>query len=103
MPSSVKLDEKGLFASVEGEYRVKNVMVGDEPLDLEKIYTLASHNYMLQGQGDGYTIFEDNVYTQESVMLDNQVLITYITEGLGGVVGAEYANPYGQGRIVAVD
>lgn len=101
--SSVKLDEKGLFAGVEGEYRVKNVMVGDEPLDLEKIYTLASHNYMLQGQGDGYTIFEDNVYTQESVMLDNQVLITYITEGLGGVVGAEYANPYGQGRIVAVD
>ena len=103
VPSSVKLDEKGLFAGVEGEYRVKNVMVGDEPLDLEKIYTLASHNYMLQGQGDGYTIFEDNVYTQESVMLDNQVLITYITEGLNGVVGAEYANPYGQGRIVAVD
>ena len=103
VPSSVKLDEKGLFAGVEGEYRVKNVMVGGEPLDLEKIYTLASHNYMLQGQGDGYTIFEDNVYTQESVMLDNQVLITYITEGLGGVVGAEYANPYGQGRIVAVE
>ena len=103
VPSSVKLDEKGLFVGVEGEYRVKNVMVGGEPLDLEKIYTLASHNYMLQGQGDGYTIFEDNVYTQESVMLDNQVLITYITEGLGGVVGAEYANPYGQGRIVAVE
>ena len=103
VPSSVKLDDKGLFTGVEGEYRVKNVMVGGEPLDLEKIYTLASHNYMLQGQGDGYTIFEDNVYTQESVMLDNQVLITYITEGLGGVVGAEYANPYGQGRIVAVE
>ena len=102
-PSSVKLDEKGLFAGVEGEYRVKNVMVGGEPLDLEKTYTLASHNYMLQGQGDGYTIFEDNVYTQESVMLDNQVLITYITEGLNGVVGADYANPYGQGRIVAVE
>ena len=103
VPSSVKMDEKRMFVGVEGEYRVKNVMVGGEPLDLEKIYTLASHNYMLQGQGDGYTIFEDNVYTQESVMLDNQVLITYITEGLGGVVGAEYANPYGQGRIVAVD
>lgn len=103
LPSTVKMDEKGLFVGVEGEYRVKNVMVGGEPLDLEKIYTLASHNYMLQGQGDGYTIFEDNVYTQESVMLDNQVLITYITEGLNGVVGADYANPYGQGRIVAVE
>ena len=103
LPSTVKMDEKRMFVGVEGEYRVKNVMVGGEPLDLEKIYTLASHNYMLQGQGDGYTIFEDNVYTQESVMLDNQVLITYITEGLNGVVGADYANPYGQGRIVAVE
>lgn len=103
LPSTVKMDEKQMFVGVEGEYRVKNVMVGGEPLDLEKIYTLASHNYMLQGQGDGYTIFEDNVYTQESVMLDNQVLITYITEGLNGVVGADYANPYGQGRIVAVE
>lgn len=103
LPSTVKMDEKRMFVGVEGEYRVKNVMVSGEPLDLEKIYTLASHNYMLQGQGDGYTIFEDNVYTQESVMLDNQVLITYITEGLNGVVGADYANPYGQGRIVAVE
>ena len=103
VPSSVKLDEKGLFAGVEGERRVRNVLVGGEPIDPEQTYTLASHNYMLKNGGDGYTIFEDNVYTQESVMLDNQVLITYITEGLNGVVGAEYANPYGQGRIVAVD
>ena len=33
----------------------------------------------------------------ESVMLDNQVLITYITEGLGGTITEEYAEP--QGRI----
>ena len=34
--------------------------------------------------------------------LDNQVLIDYITETLGGVVGEGYDNPYGQGRIVSV-
>ena len=34
-------------------------------------------------------------------MLDNQVLINYITDYLGGVIGADYANPYGQERIVA--
>ena len=27
----------------------------------------------------------------------------YITGTLGGVVGEEYAEPYGQGRIVAVE
>ena len=40
---------------------------------------------------------------QDSVKLDNQVLIDYITETLGGVVGEEYDNPYGQGRIVIVE
>ena len=40
---------------------------------------------------------------QKSVKLDNQVLIDYITGTLGGQVGAGYENPYGQGRIVAVN
>ena len=35
--------------------------------------------------------------------MHNQVLITYITTTLGGVVGEQYANPYGDGRIVAVE
>ena len=39
---------------------------------------------------------------QESVKLDNQVLIDYITQTLGGVVGEGYDKPYGQGRIVSV-
>lgn len=96
--SSVVVDETGMFAGVTGEYRVKNVFVGDEPLDLNKTYTVAGHNYMLQSMGDGYTMFADNTYTQDSVMLDVQVLITYMTEGLGGVIDNEYAEP--QGRII---
>jgi len=99
--SSVVMDENGMFVGVSGEYRVKNVYVGDESLDLGKTYTVACHNYMLQNMGDGYTMFADNVFTQDCVMLDNQVLITYITEGLGGVIGQEYAEP--QGRIIFVE
>ena len=38
----------------------------------------------------------------DETLIDNQVLITYITDVLGGVVGTEYANPYGQGRIIGV-
>jgi hypothetical protein len=30
------------------------------------------------------------------------VLINYITQSLGGVVGEGYTDPHGQGRIVAV-
>ena len=102
IPSSVTLDENGLFVSVDGEYRVKNVMVGDEAIDLTKTYTLACHDYLLKNAGDGYTMFQDNNFLLESFMIDNQVLINYIVDGLGGVVGQDYADPHGQGRIVAV-
>ena len=92
-----------MFTGVTGEYRVQNVMVGGEPLDLEKIYTLASHNYMLKDNGDGYTMFAGAKILQDNVKLDNQVLIDYITENLGGVIGAEYEEMTGQGRIVIVE
>lgn len=96
-------DEHGLFTGIQGERRVKNVMVGGEPLDPNKVYTLASHDYMLLNHGDGYTMFDGCKVLQESVKLDNQVLIDYITGSLAGVIPADYAEPYGQGRIVAVD
>ena len=85
------------------ERRVRNVKVGGEPIDPEKIYKLASHDYQLLNNGDGYTMYAGAKVLQESVKLDNQVLIDYITETLGGVIGEEYADPYGQGRIIAVD
>ena len=100
--SSCTQDENGLFTGVSGEYRVKNVKVNGEDLDLEKTYTLASHNYMLKNAGDGFTMFQNDPILQDEVMLDNQVLINYITGTLEGNVGEAYANPYGDGRIVAV-
>ena len=101
--SSCTMDEMGAFTGVEGEYRVKNVWICGEALDPEKTYTLASHNYMLKDGGDGFTMFQECKLLIDESMLDNQVLINYITTSLGGVVGEEYAYPYGQGRIVAVE
>ena len=96
-------DENTMFAGIEGERRVQNVMVGGEPIDPEATYTLASHDYMLLNAGDGYSMFAGCKLLQDRVKLDNQVLIDYITETLGGVIGDEYADPYGQGRIVIVE
>ena len=92
-------DENSMFAGIKGERRVKNVKVGEEPIDPKKTYTLAGHNYMLQQQGDGFTMFDGVKFTQDCFKLDNQGLIDYIKETLGGTVGEEYADPYGQGRI----
>lgn len=100
---TVEVNADGMFTGVSGEYRVKNVKVGDEPLDLAKTYTLASHNYMLKSAGDGMAMFQGCTLLQNSVMIDNQVLINYIVDVLGGVVGEDYADPYGQGRITVIE
>ena len=103
LDSSVQLDADGMFQSVDGEYRVQNVKVNGEDLDPEKTYTVASHNYMLKNGGDGFNMFQNCNMPLEDIMLDNQALIQYITEDLGGTVGEQYADPYGEDRIVIVE
>ena len=103
VPSSVVLSDEGEFVKVDGDYRVKDVMVGDEPLDVTKTYTLASHNYMLKSGGDGFVMFKDDTVLKDCVMIDNQVLINYIVDELGGVVSADYAEPQGRITIVNAD
>ena len=87
--SSCTFDEDGMFTGITGDYRVQNVMVGGEPLDLEKTYTLASVDYILLNHGDGYTMFDGCNVLQESVKLDNQVLTDYVVDTLGGIIGEE--------------
>ena len=101
--SSVVVDDKGSFVEVAGERRVQNVLVNGEPIDPEATYTLASHNYMLKSGGDGLNMFQGDTLLQDEVLIDNQVLINYIVDTLGGVVGEEYSDPYGQGRITIIE
>lgn len=95
--STVKVDDEKMFVSVDGERRVKNVLVNGKAIDPKATYTVASHNYMLHDAGDGLNMFQKDKFVQDKIMLDNQVLITYITENLKGSVPASYAKA--QGRI----
>lgn len=94
---------------MEGARRVQNVQVLNqttntyEPIDPAKTYTLASHNYMLKSGGDGINMFQDNKLLQDEVKIDNQVLIDYIVDSLGGNVGEQYKNLAGEGRITVVN
>ncbi len=105
IPSTVKVDDKNMFVSVEGARRVSNVGVlnqetGEyEPIDVNKTYTVASHNYMLKSAGDGFSMFQGCKVLQDEVMIDNQVLIVYLRDYLKGEVGEEYGYAYGEGRI----
>lgn len=120
MPANVIVGDDKMWQGPAGiPYRVQNVMVqnpetrGYEPLDLEKTYTLASHNYMLKDQGDGFAMFgTDNVnLLLDSVMIDNAVLINYVQTMPGGEVDGVaydhiiqgYDDPRGEGRIIIVE
>lgn len=95
--TGVITDSMGNFLYVEGEYRVTDVFVGGEELQLDKMYTVASNDYLLQSYGDGFTMFKTGEIVLDGIMIDSDVLISYIKENLGGVIGEEYASA--QGRI----
>ena len=99
IPSGVELDEKGNFVRVNGSYRVQDLMIGGKPVDLSASYKVASHNYMLLSGGDGMTMFVGCSVLMRDITTDVDALYTYINQDLGGVIGEEYADPRGQGRI----
>ena len=77
--STVQQDDKGVWVGgPTGEYRVKNVMVGGEPLDLDAKYNLAGYNYTLRDLGDGFAMFDGAVNVLDYVMEDYQVLANYV-------------------------
>ena len=90
-------DDNSMFVKIKGKRRVSNVMVGDKPIDPKAKYTLAGHDYMLLGHGDGFTMFDGATVLQDRVKIDNQVLIDYITDTLGGTIGEEYSKLFGEG------
>ena len=100
IPSSAVFDEKGDFVKVSGKYRVHNVMIGKEPLDLNKKYKLGGVDYILRNGGNGMTMFDYCKLLQDAVLNDYDALLEYLQNHLNGYIGEKYSNPYGEGRIV---
>lgn len=100
--STVETDEQGNFLSCGDGRRVKDVMVLEKDgsytaLVPDRVYTVASHNYLIKQGGDGLNMFMDNELTIDEGMTDYEILMTYLTDELNGTVGDAYALP--QGRI----
>ncbi|MBP3330754.1 MAG: bifunctional metallophosphatase/5'-nucleotidase [Clostridia bacterium] len=107
LESPVITDSLGNFMGMDEtlERRVQNVLVNNEPVDLNKTYTLAGSAYVLAQGGDGLTMLEDaEVVESENLPCDSEMLIKYFTENLNGVITEEqYGNPDGEGRIKIID
>ena len=97
MPSAVKKDENGMLVVTPGKYRVKDVTVGGEPLDPDRLYTVCSSDYILKNAGDGNKIRYTRML-KDNFTMDIDALADYI-RSFGGNLPEEYRNPEGQGRI----
>jgi 2',3'-cyclic-nucleotide 2'-phosphodiesterase (5'-nucleotidase family) len=88
--SSVVTDEKGDFIGVDGARRVRDVSVGGKPINPERLYTIATTSFFLEG-GDNYKMLAENAEiigsTEET---DNIVLADYIIYDLDGEIPASY-------------
>lgn len=112
IPSTVQKDEKGVWTGgPTGEYRVKNVKINGEPLDLAKTYRLAGYNYTLRDLGDGFAMFTGATNVLDYVMEDYMVLANYVksfpvnaeTELPTIGTDSKYADVNGEGRIKLVN
>lgn len=74
-------------------------MVGGKPINANKTYRFATHDYILKNGGDGQSMLRNSKILLDGVMSDNDLFIRYIKDHLNGVIGKEYSDPAGQGRI----
>ena len=102
IPSSVKLDAKGNFVEVAGEYRVKDVMVNGKPLDVNASYTVGGSNYVLKNGGDGNVMFKDCKLLQDGQISDVDAIMEYVQNYLNAKIPAEYEAWDGQKRITII-
>ncbi len=93
--SSVQTDEKKQFICVEGDRRVHDVTIAGRALDPKAEYTLAINMFLLTG-GDGYTMFKEADILETMPLSDNEMLMKYIEENLGGVIPEKYGEPLGR-------
>ena len=77
IPSSVVLDENGMFSEVAGDRRVKNVLVNGEPIDPAKEYKVVGVSYALRDQGDGH-MFNGAVMLETDFMTNADAFAAFL-------------------------
>lgn len=104
IPSPVRYDEHHNFAGVEGERRVRSVMVLDresgayEPLDPARDYSIAASTYLILDKGDGYAMMSGCRNVEDAGLLDTEIIQRYVSEHLSGNVDKRYSET--QRRII---
>ncbi|MGQ9706248.1 MAG: bifunctional metallophosphatase/5'-nucleotidase [bacterium] len=59
--------------------RVDRVLIGDEPIDMNKIYSVATVNFLVSG-GDGYTMFANAEKKIDTGLFTTDLVIAYLKD-----------------------
>ena len=100
--STVRMDENNQFISVDGDYRVSDVKIDGKNLDPKAEYTMVTTSFLLSG-GDGYTMFKEADTISMLPKGEDEMLVQYIEENLGGKIPAIYQEPLGRVQIADED
>lgn len=103
IPSTVKTDTNKSFVEVSGERRVYDVRINGEPIDPNRLYTVGGLDFTLLRGGDGFSMFSGCEVLTDCGPKDYELVSAYLTHSLNGVIGQEYADPNGQGRIIITE
>lgn len=93
---TIEMDEAGNVAAISGDRRVREVLVGETPLQIDATYTIAL------SQGFSYTVADilgDDGVSGAEPLTNREAVMAYISDVLGGTVGEAYKNPFGDRRI----
>lgn len=103
IPTPVVMSDDGSYVErYDGERRVKDACIDGKPIDPNATYDLATIDYILIGGGDAMPI-PGNANDAELLGLETDALIEYVQVNLKGVIGEDYANADGAGRIKITD
>jgi hypothetical protein len=92
--ASVTVDGNGMFVSVDGARKVKDVYVEKngawEELKPDSKYTVSSTTYILEFGGNGYTMFKNCPVIAGDIFEESQAIRKYLIDGISGIIGNEY-------------
>lgn len=89
----------GAYSGIDdaAERRVRRATLHGKDIDPSASYTVVCHSYYLIDGGGRYSMLNKNPVTL--LGLDNEALMDYLQLNLQGVIGKDYADPMGAGRI----
>lgn len=100
--SPVVKSESGEYLFADGERRVKNVTINGEPLEADKLYTIAGTNDVLTSYEEGYAMFEGCEIVNQELCHAATVMERYLGHSAFEAVALLYQDAQGDGRIKIV-